>query len=263
MSGLFGSPITQRTPLDWAGNIFAYAIMILLNALSNALPINDQTMPEISAKYPSLFTPAGFTFSIWGGIYTALLVFVVWQALPGQRGNARISAISTYFKLNCLLNALWILVWHYDLVVVSLLVMLGILVTLVLIYRLLIGTIAAAPWTEHIALYLPFSLYTGWITLATIANASVVQTAYGLDDAVLGAVQWTLVKLAAAGAIGAVMIVRFRDAPFALVVAWGAYGIAAMQSATPAVAGAALTLSLLMLILAGKDGVDRLLTTRS
>ena len=142
MSGLSGSPITQRTALDWAGNLAAYALMILLNVLSNALPINDQTMPEISAKYPSLFTPAGFTFSIWGVIYLALLVFLVWQALPAQRSNIKIAAISIYFKLNCMLNALWIVVWHYDLVVVSLLVMLAILVTLVLIYRVLIASIA-------------------------------------------------------------------------------------------------------------------------
>jgi hypothetical protein len=253
----------QRSLTDWGGNIVAYAVMIVLNVLSNALPINDQTMPEISAKYPALFTPAGFTFSIWGIIYLALLAFLVWQALPAQRDNAKIAAISTWFKLNCLLNALWIVVWHYDLVVVSLLVMVAILVTLILIYRILIATIAAAPWAEHLALYLPISVYTGWITLATIANASVVQNAYGLDDAVLGAVQWTLLKLAAAGAIGATMILRFRDAPFALVVAWGAYGIAVKQLETPSVAGAALTLSLLMLILAGKDGLDRLLTHRS
>jgi hypothetical protein len=248
----------QRTITDWGGNIAAYAVMILLNVLSNALPINDQTMPEISAKYPSLFTPAGFTFSIWGVIYFALLVFLVWQALPAQRSNAKVAAISGYFKLNCLVNALWIVVWHYDLVVLSLLVMLAILATLVMIYRNLIASIADAPWAEHLALYLPFSLYTGWITLATIANASVAQTAYGLDDAGIGAVQWTLLKLATAGAIGAIMILRLRDAPYALVIAWGAYGIAAMQSATPAVAGAALSLCLLMLILAAKDGVERL-----
>ena len=139
----------QRTLLDRGGNIVAYAVMILLNVLSNALPINGQTMPEISAKYPSLFTPAGFTFSIWGLIYLALLVFVVWQALPAQREDARVAAISGYFKLNCLLNALWIVVWHYDLVVVALVVMLAILATLVLIYRALVSTIADASWVEH------------------------------------------------------------------------------------------------------------------
>lgn len=248
----------QRTIIDWGGNIAAFAIVILLNVLSNALPINGQSMPEISAKYPSLFTPAGFTFSIWGVIYLALLLFLVWQALPAQRGNERVAAISAYFKLNCVMNASWIVAWHYDLLVLSLAIMLAILVTLVLIYRRLIATIAAAPWTEHIVLYLPFSLYTGWITLAAIANASVLQTAYGLDDAGLGAIQWTLLKLATAGAVGATMILQHRDAPFALVIAWGAFGISSMQAATPAVAGAALTLCLLMLILAAKDGADRL-----
>lgn len=253
----------QRTIRDWGGNIVAYAVMIALNALSNALPINDQTMPEISAKYPSLFTPAGFTFSIWGVIYAALLIFVVWQALPSQRSNPKIAAISAYFKLNCLMNALWIVVWHYDLLIVSMGIMLAILATLILIYRTLISTVTSAPWPERIVLYLPFRLYTGWITLATIANASVLQFAYGWDALGIGAVQWTLLKLALAGAIGAIMILRLRDAPFALVIAWGAYGISSMQAATPAVAGAALLLCLLMLILAAKDGVDRFLNTET
>ena len=249
----------QRTTIDWGGNILAFALVILLNVLSNALPINGQTMPEISAKYPSLFTPAGFTFSIWGVIYLALFAFVVWQALPGQRDNAKAASVSTYFKLNCVMNALWIVVWHYDQLVLSLVVMLVILSTLILIYRALLAGIDGATRIEHLALYLPFSLYTAWISLATIANASVLQTNNGWDDVGISAVQWTLLKLAIAGAVGAVMIIRVRDIPFALVVAWGTYGIAVMQAATPAVSGTALTLSILMLILVAKDGADRLI----
>jgi benzodiazapine receptor len=248
----------QRTLSDWGGNLVAFAIVILLNVLSNALPINGQTMPEISAKYPSLFTPAGFTFSIWGVIYLALLVFVIWQALPAQRNNGKVAAVSKYFQLNCLMNAAWIVVWHYDLLALSFVVMLAILTTLILIYRALIASINAAPFLEHIVLYLPFSLYIGWITLATIANASVLQNGNGWDNVWLSAVQWTLLKLAVAGAIGATMILRNRDVPFALAIAWGAYGISAMQSATPEVAGAAMTLSLLTLILVAVDGARRL-----
>jgi len=248
----------RRSLPDWGGNLAAFAVVILLNVLSNALPINGQTMPEISAKYPSLFTPAGFTFSIWGVIYLALLVFVVWQALPAQRGSAKVAGISKYFQLNCLANAVWIVVWHYDLLVLSLVVMLVILATLILIYRSLIASIDTAPFVEHIVLYLPFSLYTGWITLATIANLSVLQYSSGWDNVWLTAVQWTLLKLAVVGAIGARMVLRHRDIPFALVVAWGAYGISVMQSATPEVSGAATTLSLLALILAAADGVRRL-----
>ena len=248
----------QRTLPDWGGNLVAFAIMILFNALSNVLPINGQTMPVISAKYPSLFTPAGFTFSIWGVIYLALLVFVVWQALPAQRGNQKIASVSKYFQINCLMNALWIIVWHYDLLALSLVVMLAILATLILIYRALITSIDAAPFVEHLALYLPFSLYTGWIAVATIANLSALQIGSGWDDVWLTAVQWTLLKLAVAGAVGATMILRHRDVPFALVVAWAAYGISVMQSATPEVSGAAMTLSLLALILVAVDGARRL-----
>ena len=248
----------RRTLPDWGGNLVAFAVVILLNVLSNALPINGQTMAEISAKYPSLFTPAGFTFSIWGVIYLGLLVFVVWQALPAQRGNQKVAGISTFFKVNCLMNALWIIVWHYDLLALSFIVMLAILATLILIYRSLISLIDAAPFTEHLTLYLPFSLYTGWISLATIANVSVLQYANGWDSVWLSAVQWTLLKLAIAGAIGSTMVLRYRDVPFVLVLAWGAYGISVMQSATPEVSGAAMTLSLLALILAAADGVRRL-----
>ena len=251
----------QRPFRDWGGNLVAFAIVILLNFLSNALPINGQTMPEISAKYPSLFTPAGFTFAIWGAIYLGLLVFVIWQALPAQRSSDKVARLSTWFQINCLMNAVWIVVWHHDLLVLSLLVMLVILATLILIYRTLIADIDAAPFTEHLVLYLPFSLYAGWITLATIANASILQTSNGWDYVWLTAVQWTLLKLALAGAIGARMVLKYRDPVFGAVVIWGAYGISAMQSATPSVSGAALTLSLLMALLVVFEFVTRLTET--
>ena len=246
-----------RTITDWGGNLAAFAITILTNVLSNALPINGQTMPEISAKYPSLFTPAGFTFSIWGLIYLTLLVFVVWQALPAQRSNQLVASISRYFQLNCLANAAWIVVWHYDLLVLSLLVMLVILATLIIIYRRLITLVDAAPPTQHFTLYLPFSLYTAWISLATVANASTLQTGYGWDDVGLSTIQWTLVKLALVGTVGASVLLRLRDIPFALVVAWGAYGISVMQSGTPAVSGAATTLCILVLMLVVRDAFLR------
>lgn len=248
----------QRTLSDWGGNLVAFALVIALNVLSNAIPINNQTMPEISARYPSLFTPAGFTFSIWGIIYLSLLLFVVYQALPSQRSNDKIAKISLPFRVNCGANALWIVAWHYDLLAFSLLLMFVILATLVMIYRTLIATIESASVTEHLLLHLPFSLYTGWISVATIANISVLQTAYGWDDIGMSAINWTLLKLAVAGAIGATMVLRFRDPVFVMVIAWAAYGIAAMQTGTPAVAGAANTMSLLAVMLALREGAVRL-----
>ncbi|MGB5491744.1 MAG: hypothetical protein WBM76_13040 [Woeseiaceae bacterium] len=252
----------QRPFSDWGGNIAAFILVVVMNVLSNALPINNQSMPEISAKYPSLFTPAGFTFSIWGVIYLTLLFFVIYQALPTQRANPAIARISRLFQVNCLANAAWLVAWHYDLLNFSLLIMLVLLATLVLIYRALLPEIDRASTGQHLALHLPFSLYTGWITLATIANMSAVQTGNGWDDVGLTAINWTLLKIAVAGAIGATVVLRYRDPIFVLVVAWGAYGIAAMQSATPAVAGAATSLSLLALLLAAREGLSRLVAFR-
>lgn len=245
----------QRTIQDWGGNIAAFVVVILANVLSNALPINNQTMPEISAKYPSLFTPSGFTFSIWGVIYLGLLIFVVYQALPSQRGNGRCADISKLFQFNCVANAAWIVVWHYDLLALSLLVMFAILASLILIYRQLGAT-------DSPIVALPFRIYTAWICVATIANISVLQTAYGLDDIGISAVDWTLLKIALAGAIATVIVVRNRDIYFAGVVVWAAYGIATKQVATPAVAGAALAAMYLLAMLIIYSLVSRLAVTK-
>ena len=239
----------QRSPSDWVGNIAAFVLVIVLNVLSNSLPINGQTMPEISAKYPSLFTPAGFTFSIWGVIYTGLLLFVIYQALPAQRHNNLIAGISRLFQLNCVANAAWILAWHYDLLAVSLLIMLLILGSLIVIYRRLLPLGETGTLIERAIVRLPFCIYTAWITLATVANLSALQNARGWDDIGLSAVTWTLVKLAAVGAIAATVVITLRDVAFGFVVAWAAYGIAAKQMATPQVSGAAFMLVLLALLL--------------
>ena len=172
----------QRKVTDWGGNIAAFVLVIICNVLSNAVPLNNQTMPVISAKYPSLFTPAGFTFSIWGLIYLSLAAFVIYQALPRQRNNKPLGSIGIWFKVNCVANCLWIFAWHYDLLFVSLLLMGSILFSLIAIYRSL-GIVdvvqgGAQPWLVQ----MPFGLYTGWITVASIANASALQIAMGWDE---------------------------------------------------------------------------------
>ncbi|MDH3977082.1 MAG: tryptophan-rich sensory protein [Gammaproteobacteria bacterium] len=248
----------SRSVSDWGGNIVAFVGVLVVNAMASALPINGQTTGEISARYPSLFTPAGLTFAIWGLIYFTLLLFVIYQALPAQRNNPALARIGSWFKLNCLANALWIVAWHYDFLVVSLLLMLAILVTLIIIYRSLDIVNPVHGFFERLFIQLPFSLYTGWVTVATIANISAVQTGMGWDDVGLSAVQWTLVKLAIAGAIGASVILRRSDMVYALVVAWAAYGISLKQVATPAVASAATTLALLAVFLVFAEALRRL-----
>jgi benzodiazapine receptor len=239
-----------RSVKDWGGNIAGFIGVIIVNAMANGIPLNGQNTGEISAKYPSLFTPAGFTFSIWGLIYLLLTAFVIYQALPAQRNNQTLAKISPLFIANCVANAAWIFVWHYDLLWLSLLLMAAILLTLIQIYRTLLAAGPAGSISEWLFLRLPFSLYTGWITVATIANISCVQIAMGWDNAGLSAVDWTLLKLAIAGAIGATVILRLKDIPYVLVIAWAAFGIASKQVGTPEIVGAATTLSVLAILLA-------------
>jgi len=239
----------QRNFSDWAGNILAFIGVLAVNGMANGIPLGGQTTGEISAKYPALFTPSGFTFAIWGLIYLALTAFIVYQALPAQRSNERIAAISHYFKLSCLANASWIFVWHFDLLGFSLLLMLVILSALVAVYRSLGNVDKTVPLTERMLVQWPFSLYLGWISVASIANFSAVQLGWGFDDVLFGNVLWTQIKLALAGAISALVLLRRDDLIYVLVVGWAAFGISVKQAATPEVSGAALMLTVLVLLL--------------
>ena len=246
-----------RSISDWGGSIVAFVVVVVVNGLANGLPLGGQTTGEISAKYPSLFTPAGFTFSIWGLIYLVLAIFVVYQALPAQRDNESITSISKLFAVNCTANAVWIFFWHYDLLWMSLLVMALILFTLVQIYsKLDVGR--AASVSQRLFVQLPFSIYTAWITVATIANISAVQTSMGWDDLIMPATEWTLLKLAIAGVIGATVISRKGDIAYVLVIAWAAFGIMSKQTANPEVVGAAAVLTLLGVLLAVVETIRKL-----
>jgi hypothetical protein len=252
----------MRSASDWCGNIAAFGVTIAFNVMSTSLPLGGQTMPEISAKYPSLFTPAGFTFSIWGVIYFGLTLFIIYQALPSQRHNASLGGLGVLFKVNCLANAAWLVAWHYDYLMLSVLIMACILFTLVRIYISLDSARTKAPDMEVMLVHLPFRLYTAWICVASIANVSVVQTAMGWDNIGMDSITWTLLKLALAGAIGAAVVARKADITFVLVIAWAAFGISVLQSNSLPVAGAALSLCMLSIMLAIFELIRRLCLKR-
>jgi hypothetical protein len=154
-------------------NALTLAGMLVVNALANALPLNGKNTGEISDSYPVLFTPAGYVFSIWGLIYIALIGFAVFQALPGQKTNPRINRIGGWFALSNILNMAWLFAWHWEVLWLSVVFMLGLLASLLVIYtRLEIGVHARTSPLEQALVDFPFSLYLGWISVATIANLS-------------------------------------------------------------------------------------------
>jgi hypothetical protein len=78
-------------------NIVLFAIMVVMNYLANALPLNDKTTGELSDSYPNLFVPAGITFSIWGIIYLLILGYCILQFKDSNQ--ATVSNIGWFFGM--------------------------------------------------------------------------------------------------------------------------------------------------------------------
>jgi benzodiazapine receptor len=115
-------------------NVLAFAVTVIVNALASSLALNGVTTAEVSDIYFTLVTPAGYVFSIWGVIYTLLLIFAVFQALPSQREKPFLQQISVLFILSSVFNVLWLFLWHYDQIVLSVALMFGLLATLIAVY---------------------------------------------------------------------------------------------------------------------------------
>jgi hypothetical protein len=222
--------------LQAALNITALLAAVALNALANILPLNGRTTGEISDSLPSLFVPAGYVFSIWGLIYLALIGFAIFQALPAQQDNPAIRATGWWFALTCAANGAWIVCWHFGYYGLTLAIMLVLLLGLIVIYRRL-----AAHTFSDTARWLvkfPFSLYLGWITVATVANASAVLVWLKWDGGPLSPTVWTAALVAVAALLALVMVYRHGDWVYAGVIVWALAGIAVKAGSSLPIAAA-------------------------
>jgi len=232
--------------------ILASLVTITVNGLANALPINGQTTGEISDRFAIYFVPAGYVFSIWGLIYLGLIIYTIFQALPSQRDNPILKQIAPYYWISSLANSLWIFLWQYEVFTLTIFAMLTLLVTLVLIYLKLNKSTGVQKWLVR----LPFSIYLGWITVATVANFS--QLLYYLNWSafnISGAV-WAVIMIAVASLLGILMIWKEMDPFYVLVLIWAFIGISVSQADTALVVNASWAavalLSVVVLIMVGK-----------
>jgi hypothetical protein len=209
---------------------------LLVNALANILPINGLNTGEISDQFHVYFVPAGYVFSIWGLIYIGLVAYAIYQALPSQRKNPRLRASGWWVSLSGVANSAWIFLWHYEYFGLTLVAMLLLLATLIITY-LKLGTGRSSVSTAETWLArLPFSIYLGWITVATAANISDVLDYVHWDGFGLSPVTWMGIVLAAVLAITGLMLLIRKDIAYALVILWALAGIIVKQAAMPAVA---------------------------
>ena len=206
--------------------ILTIAATIVVNTLANALPINGQNTGEISDRFRVYFVPAGYVFSIWGLIYLGLIAFAIFQVLPSQRENPRLRATGWWITLGGLANIAWIFLWHYEqfpLTVVAMLILLGSLIATYL--RLGIGR-SSVSTIQKWAARVPFSIYLGWITVATVANITSVLDYLKWDGIGIAPEIWMAIILIAVLVIAALMNFTRRDIAYALVLLWALAGIA-------------------------------------
>ena len=198
-------------------NVFLFLSMLVMNYLANALPLNNKTTGELSDSFPNLFVPAGITFSIWGVIYLLLLLFSIFQFTA--RGKEIEGATGWLFAVTCVLNALWIVAWHYGRLPLSLILMTGLLITLIYINK-------AASTLPYGLIKASFGIYLGWICIATVANVTTLLVNYGWNGFNVSQETWTVILIFAGAAIASLSLLLLKNPFIGLSVIWAFIGIA-------------------------------------
>ncbi len=206
--------------------IVTLILMITVNILANALPINGLDTGEISDSFDVFFVPAGYVFSIWGLIYVALIAFTIYQALPSQKDNPRITRAALPVVIGNLANTAWIFAWHYEQFALSMLIMVILLISLIWTYQSLGVRQARVSRGEFWAVQVPFSIYLGWITVATVANATSLLDYLNWGALGIAPQTWAAIMLAVASVIATAMAITRRDAAYLAVLVWAFVGIA-------------------------------------
>lgn len=215
----------SRRFMRWV-NLAALVLVVALNAFANVFRLGGQTTGQVSADYPTLFTPAGVTFSIWGALYLLMLIFAIFQMGITKNEvegiNMRLD-VDLWFVISCAMNAGWVISWHFGAIGLSVLFILGLLVSLVqIVDRIELHKFSSAAGRVSV---IGFHLYLGWICAATIANMSVFLTKIHWSGWGLSEEAWTIMVLIVAAALGIALSI-VRKAPAAtLALVWAFAGI--------------------------------------
>ncbi len=215
-------------------NGVALIVTILVNYLSNAGILNGNTMKTMSDKYFNYFTPSGYAFSIWGLIYIGLLGFVIYtgRSIFKKKKDLILEQVGWWFVISCIANSLWVVAWLYDYTATSVFIMALLLISLL---KIVVNTrmeLDTHPFRKYLFVYWPFALYSGWISVAFIANIAayltkIHWTGWGISD-----VSWTIVMVVIAGLINIFMIRTRNLREYASVGIWALIAIAVSNNNT-------------------------------
>jgi hypothetical protein len=211
------------------GNIFAAILTVIVNSLANIIPIGGKYTGELSDNIPNLFVPAGITFAIWGVIYILIIIFSIYLGRDffkvEKTTKTFLEKISYFFIIASLANIIWIFLWHYEQILLSLIAMILLFASLLVIYlRLNIG-IEKVSIKDKLFINVPISVYIGWITVATIANVTAVLVTINWDGFGLSEDVWTILVILVAMIITMLVLLKRKDYAYSGVIIWALLGI--------------------------------------
>lgn len=187
------------------------------------LIVKENTIPQITQKYKSLFVPAGYTFSIWALIYLALVIYSIYQLLPSQRKKYIYNEVALPLMISMTLGIWWAVTYHLELIGLSMIAIFGMLIFAYVVYRIVHTSVLykeSGKW-----LLVPFSLLLGWLTAATIAGFTVWLVSIGANGSFLGEVVMTRLLVIATAIIAISFSIRYWDFVYPLTVTWALIGI--------------------------------------
>ncbi len=240
----------MKDTLRQTANLVSVIITVIVNILASVLPLNGQNTGEISDRFQVYFVPAGYVFAIWFFIYIGWIAFAIYQFRSSQKESPRLRRLGYLFALSGIANSAWLFAWHYNVFGVSVLIMLTLLGLLIASYLRLDVNRVAVSRAERWSVDIPFSVYLGWITVATVAN--ITSWLYSIDWNGFGipAPVWAVIMIVVASIVGLAITITRRDAAYLFVLVWSFIGIALKQADVANVATTAWIGAGLMLILA-------------
>ncbi|TXD82785.1 tryptophan-rich sensory protein [Subsaximicrobium wynnwilliamsii] len=210
-------------------NGIALVSTIFINYLSNTGAINGTTIGQVSNDMKSLFTPAGYAFAIWGFIYLLLIGFIVYQGrslFVKVRDDDFVLRIGWTFVISCVANSAWVFCFLYGYTGLSCVFIFLLLLSLLKIVIDNSMELWDAPMSVIAFLWWPFVFYSGWVTVASIANVSAYLVKTGWDGFGISAVTWTLIMIGVALIVNLAITWKRNMREFALVGAWALVAIA-------------------------------------
>jgi len=239
-----------KDTLRQIANLLTAIIALTVNILAVTLPLNGQDTGEISDRFQVYFVPAGYVFSIWGIIYLGWIAFLIYQFRASQKESPRLRRLGYLFVLSNLANAAWLFAWHYNTFGLSVLIMLTLLGLLIASYLRLDVNRVSVSNVERWSVDIPFSIYLGWITVATVANITdwlylVEWSGFGIATQM-----WAIIMIIVASVLGFLIAFTRKDVAYLFVLVWSFVGIAVKQTAAPNVVTVAWIGAVLMFVLA-------------